>query len=300
MIRNIYLKNQRKVNFILLLGSLILVSGCAPKISNKISKQYPALDYREEVRVFNLDESLPPDAEELGKVNINDNGFSANCGWSEVIELAKTEARKIGGNAIKITKHRPPDFTSSCHRIDALIVRIENLDQQKITEVLDTSLISADYALLRIYRNNSYGTLIRYDLYLGDSLIARVANNWRKTVKVKKDGYNTLWAKTEAKEELPIKIEKGKEYYIRCGVRPGLMIGRPELELVDNQRGKSEFGLIKAKNEITQILMNDGSIIECYINYEDNDNLYITDINDKQNQEKFIRKSEIKKIDKKN
>jgi hypothetical protein len=78
------------------------------------------------------------------------------------------------------------------------------------------------------------------------------------------------------------------------------MIGRPELELVDNQRGKSEFGLIKAKNEITQILMNDGSIIKCYINYEDNDNLYITDINDKQNQEKFIRKSEIKKIDKKN
>jgi len=46
--------------------------------------------------------------------------------------------------------------------------------------------------------------------------------------------------------------------------------------------------------------MNDGSIIKCYINYEDNDNLYITDINDKQNQEKFIRKSEIKKIDKKN
>jgi hypothetical protein len=56
-----------------------------------------------------------------------------------------------------------------------------------------------------------------------------------------------LWAKTETREEIPINIELGREYYVRCSVRMGAFVGRPQLELVDPQFGKYEFDKIPWK-----------------------------------------------------
>lgn len=60
----------------------------------------------------------------LGEVKIGDTGFSTNCDYETVIDAAKLEARKVGGNAIKIVSHQNPDFVSSCHRITATIYKI--------------------------------------------------------------------------------------------------------------------------------------------------------------------------------
>jgi len=113
-------------NFFILVGLLIIVTSCSPKISTSISKNYSALDYREDVVVFGLKDAVPENAELLGTVKIGDSGFSTDCSFETVIEKAKIEARKIGGNAIKITKHNSPDLLSSCHRITANILRINN------------------------------------------------------------------------------------------------------------------------------------------------------------------------------
>jgi len=56
-----------------------------------------------------------------------------------------------------------------------------------------------------------------------------------------------LWAKTEAKSEVPIKIEFGKVYYVRCSISMGAFVGRPKVELVDNARGKREYNAIQQK-----------------------------------------------------
>jgi len=231
---------------ILLIGCALLLGSCAPMISTKISKTYSPLDYREEVIVLGLHDPIPANSEELGVVKIGDNGFSANCGWDIVIDKAKIEARKIGGNAIKITDHiLPSAFGSSCHRITAKILKVENFESIMVPAKIDSALMNADYALLHVYRYSGVGALVSYDLHLGDTVICRVHGKWKKTIKIKKDGLNTLWAKTEAKVEIPINIKFGNEYYIRCSVKMGAFVGRPKIELVDNQTGKVEFQSIK-------------------------------------------------------
>ncbi|MDR3140485.1 MAG: hypothetical protein LBU37_01965 [Tannerellaceae bacterium] len=210
------------------------------------------MDYREDVKVFGVEDIEPDDAELLGTVKIDDSGFSTNCGLDVVIDKAKTEARKIGGNAIKITKHTPPSiWGSSCHQITADILKVDKIENYTVsTAIADSSLISADYALLHIYRHSSgAGAMVGFDLHLGDSIICRVNNKWKETVKIDKDGLNTLWARTESKAEIPIDIRFGNEYYIRCSVTVGAFVGRPKLELVDNKTGKLDFQSIPEKKK---------------------------------------------------
>lgn len=239
---------MKKAN-ILFVAIILLLSACAPKVSTNLSKTFAPLDYTEEVMVFTLEEPFPQESEDIGVIKIGDSGFTTQCDWSNIIELAKLEARKAGGNAIKITEHTPPNLASTCHRITATILKVDNLEEQ-LSESLseeDNVLANADYALLHIYRFGGVGSMVGYDLYLGDSVLVRVKNNWKETVMIKKDGLNTLWAKTESKVEIPVDIEIGKEYYIRCAVTMGAFVGRPKIDLVSKSTGRAEFASIKEK-----------------------------------------------------
>ena len=229
--------------------AMIIFNSCNPKISTSISKSYPPLDYRQEVVVIGLEQSEPDSTEVFGQVKIGDTGFSTNCTYDIVIDKAKLEARKAGGNAIKIIKHRPPTaLGNSCHRITAMILKVKNIENYT-PQVEEEVLLDVDYAILNIYRYGGAGALISYDLYLGDSVICRVKNNFKTTIHIKKDGLNTLWARTEAKSEVPVDIKLGKTYYLRSGITMGAFVGRPKLELIDSKTGKAEFESFKAKNQ---------------------------------------------------
>jgi hypothetical protein len=235
--------------FLTFLTCLLILSSCSPKITTSIGRNYAALDYKEEVKVLSIQDLEPNNAELLGTVKIGDSGFSTDCDLTSVIDKAKIEARKVGGNAIKITKHSPPALLgSSCHRITANILRVDNWDNYADV-IIDSALIDADYASLHVYRHSGGGVLINYDLHLGDTVICRVNNKWKETIKIHKDGLNTLWARTEAKAELPINIKFGNEYYIRCSLTTGFFVGHPKLELIDNTIGKMEFQSIPEKKE---------------------------------------------------
>jgi opacity protein-like surface antigen len=109
-----------------------------------------------------------------------------------------------------------------------------------------TNSAGYDYALLHVYRKGRVGgSAINYDLYIDDKVICRVKNKWYEPIKIDKEGEITLWAKTEAKSELPIMVSFGKEYYIRCGLEFGVVVGRPYLELVDEETGESEIASIQ-------------------------------------------------------
>lgn len=240
---------MKKLNGVILIAGLIIFSSCNPKISTSLSKSYPTLDYKQDVLVISLDQSEPENAEVLGQVKIGDTGFTTNCSYDIVIDKAKLEARKVGGNAIKIIKHTPPSgFGSTCHNITANILKIENVDSS-ITKAEDEILLNVDYAILNVYRYNGVGALVSYDLHLGDSVICRVKNNFKTTIYIKKDGLNSLWSKTEAKSEVPINIKMGKTYYLRCSLKMGAFVGRPYLELVDSKTAKAEFESFKTKNK---------------------------------------------------
>lgn len=293
-------KTMRKI-FLYATCSIFLFSACAPKISTEVSKSYTPLDANTEVRVFGLDESMPANAEKIGVVKIGDTGFSSNCGWEVVIDKAKTEARNAGGNAVKIVEHiSPSTMGSSCHRISAFILKVDKFDSIAPIAKIDSAIANRDYALLHVYRYGGAGALVSYDLHLGDSVICRVTNNSKKTIRIKKDGLNTIWAKTEVKQELPINIKIGNDYYIRCGITMGLMVGRPSIQLVDNMVGEVEYKSIKLKKSAKrdEVTLNDGRVIECVINSEDNNNLNITLFRNGREIKSQIEKSTIKNIQK--
>lgn len=240
---------MNKLHGLMIITTLITFSSCNPKISTSISRTYPPLDYKQEVIVIGLDQSEPDNAEVLGQVKIGDTGFSTKCGYEIVIDKAKLEARKAGGNAIKIIDHKPPTVMgSTCHIITARILKVENIENYSFNAEEEV-LLDVDYAILNVYRYSGAGVLVSYDLHLGDSTICRVQNNFKTTLHIKKDGLNTLWARTEAKSEVPIDVKIGKTYYLRCGITMGAFVGHPKLELIDSKTGKFEFESFKAKNQ---------------------------------------------------
>ncbi|TAF45767.1 MAG: hypothetical protein EAZ51_02490 [Sphingobacteriales bacterium] len=118
---------------------LFLFASCAPKINTQITKTYPTLNFNDEVKVFGLKTVLPANIEVIGSIKIGDTGFTLNCNYETVLENAKIEARKIGGNAIKITEHLFPSvFGSSCHRIKAVILKIDNVNKLNIIENINS------------------------------------------------------------------------------------------------------------------------------------------------------------------
>ncbi len=240
---------MKRLSGLVLLVAVIVISACSPKVSTNLSKSYTLLDYEQEVKVFALDEVTPDNSEVIGQVKIGDSGFTTNCSYEVVIDKAKLEARKAGGNAIKIIDHKTPSVLgSSCHRIIADILKVDGIENYA-TEDKSEELLDIDYAILNVYRFSGVGPLVGYDLYLGDSVICRVKNNYKTTIHIDKDGLNTLWAKTESKSEVPIDVQPGKTYYLRCSLKMGAFVGRPKLELIDAKTGRAEFESFKAKNQ---------------------------------------------------
>jgi len=116
----------------LILIIIVIISSCSPKISTNITTNYNPLDSKEEVVILGINKEVPKNAEILGQVKIGDTGFSIKCDYDIVIEKAKTEARKVGGNAIKILKHKTPSFLgSSCHRITARILQVDSVKSKE-------------------------------------------------------------------------------------------------------------------------------------------------------------------------
>jgi hypothetical protein len=164
-----------------------------------------------------------------------------NCDLYTIIPQAMTEARKIGGNALKITQHIPN--SNGCHQITASILKLDYPEDYQIETISE----DANYALLHLFRPNGAGHAITYDLFLDTMLIARSENNWRETVKVETEGQYTLSGRTQQTIRLPLNIKFGNEYYVRSWIIPGFLMGNPMLLLMDNSFGRLEFQSITTK-----------------------------------------------------
>lgn len=233
-----------------LIAAIVLLTACSPRVTTVLRNNEMVTSTADgKILVFALNQPAPINSVDLGFVKVSDSGFSTRCGLSEVIEKAKIEARKAGGNAIKIIDHKPPTaMGSTCHNIKAKILKVEDVDNLQFETKNDINP-DIDYAILYVYRYSGTGSLIGYDLHLGDSIIGRVKNNYKHEFHIKKDGRNTLWAKTEAKAEVPINIEIGKTYYLKCSITMGMMVGRPQLQLLDKETGKLEYQSFNAKHQ---------------------------------------------------
>lgn len=227
--------------------AVLLLTGCNAKVSTHITKAYPETDIKQEIKVVKANDVIPENTEVIGHVKVGDKGATATskCTYSKVIEKAKEEARKAGGNAIRITQHKTPNIHCTCHRIKADILRIDNVDSylfgMPLKKAEDTEVRDSNYAVLNIYRPHEIGLSPAYNLHFGDVTLCRVPKDYKKTILIKADSISTLWVKTEAKEEIPADLKPGHVYYLRCGETAGAIVPRPVLFLAEDGRNKDEF-----------------------------------------------------------
>ena len=286
-----------KIPYVLVLYSFLFYA-CSHNVTTSISQSYPTLDYRQNVLVIDEGESVPVHSELLGFVKLGDTGFSTHCNYELAVDKAKLEARKIGGNAIRIVDHRTPSFfTSSCHRITAEILKVKGLNKSWISKNNISNSSNDEFATLSIYRFDGGGVWLSYDVFLDDSLICTVGNRFRTKVKLKTEGNYSLWLNTEHKTEIPLNIEFGKEYFVRTSMLMNKFNGQPELKIVDSESGKSEYlTATKENKKMDTIVRSNGMRVNCNVLNIDSTNVYFLMRLDDKEMETHLKREQIENI----
>ncbi len=241
---------KKKIVVCLCLG---LLYACSPKISTKLSSgtSHKSLDKDAKLYVYLVDEAMPKELEKIGSVSVESSTFTSQCDYQTMLGKAKEKARPLGANVLKMTEYKPPASSgSACHQFKIDLYKGKESILKIDKESKKSTLKNVDYALLHVYRFSS--AVLTYDLKLGDSVLCRVQNDFKTTLKIKKEGLNSLIAQTETTTALPFDVVFGKEYYLRCSVKAGVLVGRPKMELVSYEEGKMEFDSFKAKRNIIE------------------------------------------------
>ncbi|NDP21228.1 MAG: DUF4156 domain-containing protein [Paludibacter sp.] len=162
---------MKKTAFLVTLVVLFL-SSCSPKITTSITKNYPLADSTQEVNIIEINEEVPSNSELLGEVRVTDSGFSTRCDYESVLNAAKLEARKAGGNTIRILTHQLPGMSSSCHQIVANIYKITPTDPSitPMTEWMNDSVAPvAQIAIIDTIQLMKLNGVTKY-MYKGENL----------------------------------------------------------------------------------------------------------------------------------
>jgi hypothetical protein len=223
---------------------LSVVMTCSPKINTTIYKTYSPSVEAEKVIVYLIDEAEPR-AEIIGSLNIGGGDFDFD--FPHLLERAKVEAAKIGGNAIKIVKHNLPKPYDICHRVLVKVYRLE-AHQFPNGMIRDSLSVQNNYALLHFYRYTTFGVAARSYVYLGDSLAWKGKNYEWESFKVKEEGRVLIRAGLDGKTLVPIRVRFGNEYFVRCNLSVQAAMSGEFAELVDTQTGREELAALKLRS----------------------------------------------------
>lgn len=243
----------------------LFISACSPIISTQIKKSYPP-NPNDSITVYELGQNIDYKYEDLGTFKIENGDMTKLSKYNKIIDFAKNEAKKIGGNAIKILEHIKPQtemvglgvvFTTS-HNVVFKVIKVSEVKNIAESQLKDSTILNKDAHLYFYEQKNAFAgnfnkpNLIEsmaismgygYQILLDDSLIVKLEKKWKKSViQTHKFGNQTLTAKIkQGKFNIPINIEKGKDYYIRFKYS---ISGRRTFEIVDSELGEFEFSIL--------------------------------------------------------
>lgn len=245
------LPNLKRIAGFVLAAPLIVFIGCSPKAGTSTTgNSLTPLGEKAEVLVLDQNMTLPDGCKPVGKIKAD--AGDAECHYSTVIGNAKGQARKMGGNIVKITRYREPGYGNSCYEIKADVFYSANADQLVAADQARRDSLHwakfgdhPNYAILYAYRPGGAGALIGYNLHLGDSVICRMKNYSRYEIRLYKEGPTTLWARTESKASIPLTVTFGEEYYLKCTIQMGAIVGEPHLGLIAKGPGAVGYEGIK-------------------------------------------------------
>jgi hypothetical protein len=102
-------------------------------------------------------------------------------------------------------------------------------------------------ATIHFYRTNSIkGAIVTYQLYYNNALVGDITPGTIIHYTVK-PGVNKFTAKTESEEFIFINTKPSEEYFVRCSVAMGMLVGRPKFQVVSKKEGDSAIKKIEGK-----------------------------------------------------
>jgi len=169
---------------LLLLYSILLFS-CSPRITTSFIKKEKPLPKNTVVMVYDKNDIIPVATEKLGVTRVNDNLSTAQFDYNSVIELAKLEAGKAGGNAIRIIKHQVPNLFNNGHEVYADILKIDTgIVYQSSNQKSNESDIKIPYPHWRFALNGGYAYNLGKDASTFDTRIQSYNNQIKSGLNV--------------------------------------------------------------------------------------------------------------------
>lgn len=243
-----------KRTFYLFLVSLMLYQ-CAQKSSSS-NVGFRANPLPDSIPVFMLqsDELVPDDSKFVREIQMGQSLFSNSCGYKNLMNYATFTAKQSGANIIHLTEvNKPVAMGNGCYHVTARLY--ENLNPEKLKklalqkQVINKSKLpeNADYAIVYFYRPKSFeGSVISYPINMdGKGAIGKSSNGHYFQYKVTDFGKHRFFGKSKKQDSVVLNIEKGQEYYVRCGVTKGTSIAIPDMYLIENYVGAREMAEIQ-------------------------------------------------------
>jgi len=160
----------------LLLYSILLCS-CTPRITTSLIKNEKPLPKNTIVTVYNKNDTLPSATEKLGITKVNDNASTDEFDYNSVVEIAKLEARKAGGNGIRIIKHQLPNLLNTGHEVYADILKVDTgVVYKRSNQKSNESYIKIPYSHWRLALNGGYAYNLGKDVPTFDTRIQTYNN----------------------------------------------------------------------------------------------------------------------------
>jgi hypothetical protein len=208
---------------------LVLVS-CSPKVYDEIIEHRQPSDYDSQILVLDVHDLRPENAILVAKLKTDKNRFESTPlgSYYYEIQMLEYEAKKLGGNILKIVSDTEPDAFCAIHRIEAEVYYSSE----------PVAVSHPDVAKVFIFRPDTVSTKFPYTLILDEENSYKSVNRSRKSVVVPSDSTLCFKAKERKDFRYEFNVEKGKDYYLLSTVenKDGDFVLK--LDMVDEESGK--------------------------------------------------------------
>lgn len=119
-------------------------------------------------------------------------------------------------------------------------------DSKTTNKAKEFSAPTNDKSGLYIYRSGSFGGALKKDVWIDGECIGETAPNIFFYVELLGDKDYKVSTESEfSPNDLIVKVEAGKNYFVQQYIKFGAFVGGAGLELVDEEKGKKEVSKLK-------------------------------------------------------
>ena len=158
-------KSKKVISIVVVIcvAAVLMLSSCSPRVMSEVTMNYPVRSV-DEVKVFDVGDTVPNNSVALGKVAVLDGGFTSNCGYDRMLSLAKEKTAETGGNGLLLTVHmEPKTLGSSCHQLmgTMLLMNDMTIDPAKPNPVMESAKSEAEKIAQKIKDRTMLGNSVR-------------------------------------------------------------------------------------------------------------------------------------------